>query len=326
LATSTAELNAAEHGWWQKFAELEERYCWVQTPAIQRFLRGDYLRVVMDAASGNQRVLELGCGSGWLTVLLARMGVRDIVGADFSEAQIQLAEERAAQAGVTDRVRFHLADVAGLRHDLGTFDLVIIHAFLHHLAVDELRGVIENVGRVLSPHGRLLILEPVLYPAQSGPTRGGWLVACFRLLMRLGRFQRLPFGHRRWVVRQLGAAERDARSLMAERSVGLVPRGPSPKEMPFEPSELPELLAPWFRVERRRRCMGLSQGVAQETLLLELSCPTLARAIRWPLLAAARQADRALLSLEPPPPDVWIFELFECTPAAPSGAVRASDE
>ena len=80
LGSASAELNAAEHQWWARFSGLEERFCWVQTPVIQRFLRGEYLRLIVEAAAGEKRVLELGCGSGWLAVLLARMGARKIVG------------------------------------------------------------------------------------------------------------------------------------------------------------------------------------------------------------------------------------------------------
>ena len=131
LASASAELNAAEHQWWERFSGLEERFCWVQTPVIQRFLRGEYLQPIVQAAAGDKRVLELGCGSGWLTVLLARMGARNIVGTDFSETQIARARARAFAAGVADRVTFQLADVSRLERELGPFDLVVIHAFLH---------------------------------------------------------------------------------------------------------------------------------------------------------------------------------------------------
>jgi SAM-dependent methyltransferase len=250
------------------------------------------------------------------------MGARDIVGADFSEVQIARARARAFSAGVADRVTFRLADVSSLERELGPFDLVVIHAFLHHLAVDELRDVVSKVAGLLRPTGRLILLEPVVYPVRR-PSHGGQvLLALFRTLIRLGGLRRYSFGSRRLAVRRQRLAETAARELMAKRDVGVPPRGPSPKELPFSPGELPSLLAPWFRVDRHRRCLALSQTVAQETLFLELSSPKLARAIRWPLLFFARQLDHMLLRREPPP-DVWVFELFDCSLAVDNAGESA---
>ena len=70
---SPTDLDAAENAWWQEYADVEEEYCWVQTPAIQKFLRGSYISRIADSLSPNDVVLELGCGTGWLSVLLAEI-------------------------------------------------------------------------------------------------------------------------------------------------------------------------------------------------------------------------------------------------------------
>ena len=48
--------------WWQEFAELEERCAWMQTPVIQRILRGRYVREIVKYADADSRIIELGCG------------------------------------------------------------------------------------------------------------------------------------------------------------------------------------------------------------------------------------------------------------------------
>jgi hypothetical protein len=37
LTTSTPKLDAQEIDWWEKYADVEEQFCWVQTPAMQNF-------------------------------------------------------------------------------------------------------------------------------------------------------------------------------------------------------------------------------------------------------------------------------------------------
>lgn len=308
LETSTSELDAAEIEWWEKFADIEERFIWVHTPAIQKVLRANYLRRILEIGSSNARIAELGCGAGWLAILLAQMGAERVVGLDFSDAQIQIARKRALEAGVDHKVTFQVADVPSLSEGSELFDVIILHGFLHHLTTTEIRQVIATAHRMLSPTGRLVVWEPVMYHSSKRS------IAQRLLLKLLWILQRLPSRGRRWRVRRLSTEEQQFRTLIAERGVGEPPRGPSPKEMAFAPDELPALMAPYFYVQDRRRCMATTTLIAQETLLMELSYPRIARLVRWPLLTMGRFLERRLLALEPPPSGIWIFEMFECVP------------
>lgn len=106
--------------------------------------------------AGAGRVLELACGSGLLTVPLARALSAEggeVVGLDLAPAMIGAARERAAAAGV--RAAFVEGD---MRHfDLGAarFDLIFIpfNSLLHLHAADELLACFACVRRQLAPGG-----------------------------------------------------------------------------------------------------------------------------------------------------------------------------
>jgi SAM-dependent methyltransferase len=308
LEISTPELDAAELDWWKKFSEIEEHFCWVQTPAIQQFLRGDYLRHIVGLVPPNGRILELGCGTGWLVIILAKLKANRVVGVDFSDKQIEQARRRAVEAKVTDRVSFRVADVFSMRGSSEVFDVIIVHGLLHHLTMIEIRRALATAHTLLCKNGRMVIWEPVHYPLLELPPKAQ------RLLRFLRWLQNIPVRGQRWKLRRFSAEERRVRELIAEREVVTPPFGPSPKEMPFSPGELPTLIAPYFHIKERRRCLAVSHLIAQETLLMEVSHPFLARLVRWPLLIAARQIERRLLALDPPPSGMWIVEMFDCVP------------
>ena len=64
-----------------------------------------------------QRVLDIGCGWGGMALYLNRVADVDVLGITLSAEQLKVAQARALQAGVADRVRFELVDY---RHVEGT--------------------------------------------------------------------------------------------------------------------------------------------------------------------------------------------------------------
>jgi 2-polyprenyl-3-methyl-5-hydroxy-6-metoxy-1,4-benzoquinol methylase len=92
--------------------------------------RSDFVRLLDRSIDGDASVLELGCGTGQLSLFLATAG-RRIVGADLSRASLLLAV-RAAERYRLRGVRFVETDLRapGLRR--GSFDVVIANGVLHH--------------------------------------------------------------------------------------------------------------------------------------------------------------------------------------------------
>jgi SAM-dependent methyltransferase len=305
LYSSTPDLDDAELGWWRKFADVEERFCWVQTPAVQRFLRGSYVRRIVSMVPAGARIAELGCGTGWLSIMLATLGAAEVLGIDFSPEQIEKARRCALENKAGKRVRFEVGNVEEISERVGKCEIIIVHGFLHHLATTEIREVLASIYRSLTPGGHLVIWEPVRYTT-SLPR-----AANSRWERTLQWLSNIPNRGQRLGIRRRSDAEISVRQLLAQRNVGHPPQGPSPKETPFGPGEIEALVAPLFGVVDRRRCMSGTPKVAEELLLMELSHPWVSRVLFWPLLGMARFAESRLLQIGPSARD-WTFEMFDC--------------
>lgn len=108
--------------------------------------------------SGGARVLDVGCGIGRWSRLLAGRGA-EVVGVDLSPTMIAQARHRAAEEGVADRCRFAVADLAEL--ELGErFDLVLGVTVLQHiLDPGAFRDALAAMAGHLAPGGRMVLLE-----------------------------------------------------------------------------------------------------------------------------------------------------------------------
>ena len=102
-------------------------------------------------------VLDLGCGSGKNTIILALRGAQ-VQAVDISPELIALAERRMAINGVGERARFFTSSAHELPFADESVDVVFGMAVLHHL---ELRLAAREVRRVLRPGGRAIFREPV---------------------------------------------------------------------------------------------------------------------------------------------------------------------
>jgi len=103
------------------------------------------------------RMLEIGCGSGELTLLVASKGLfREIYAVDISEVAIGWAKEKATGSGLT--VQFQVGDIANLDGIADeSFDVVVACACLHWIIGDDRRDCLRSVCRVLRPSGRFYV-------------------------------------------------------------------------------------------------------------------------------------------------------------------------
>jgi SAM-dependent methyltransferase len=102
-------------------------------------------------------VLELGCGLGVLSTLLARSGAR-VSAFDLSPGSIEVARRRAELHGMGDAVHLTVAAGEQMPYADDSFDVVVGKGVLHHL--DVALGAPE-LHRVLRPGGRAAFAEPL---------------------------------------------------------------------------------------------------------------------------------------------------------------------
>lgn len=142
--------------------------------------RATYQRLI-DAASvqPGQRVLDVGCGTGYLARLLARaVGPGgEVVGIDPS---IEMVEYAARKAVGDSHLRFQVGTAESLDLPADQFDVVMTSLMLHHLPEDLRVAALREMYRVLRPGGTLLVAEAQM------PGRG-----ILRLLARLHDFDRM---------------------------------------------------------------------------------------------------------------------------------------
>ena len=104
-----------------------------------------------------QKVLEVGCGNGDLSVEIARLGF-DVVGVDISKLGIQQAVELAKKENLNARAQFKLMVATSLEFADNSFDTVLIPEALEHIR--DSRRLIEEAIRVAKNGGRIAISVP----------------------------------------------------------------------------------------------------------------------------------------------------------------------
>lgn len=113
------------------------------------------------ALPAGARVLDVGCGSGWLSEYFARLGY-DVTGIDISDELVRMARERVEsvpynvdhETNLRCRFQTHDIEVEPLREK---FDAIICYDSLHHL--EDERAVFSHLANMLDVGGLLFILE-----------------------------------------------------------------------------------------------------------------------------------------------------------------------
>ena len=111
------------------------------------------------------RYLDMGCGSGELTLGLARAGARDIVGVDFLPRFVELARAQAREAGLEHSVRFECADLRTWQPP-HRFDVVFSFDALEHIGRP--RGFLARMHDFLAPGGVAVISFGPLFHSPFG--------------------------------------------------------------------------------------------------------------------------------------------------------------
>jgi SAM-dependent methyltransferase len=134
-----AQFKAAQKEGWKYFAPLET----VTTPAAARLVR-------FAGISSGARVLDVGCGTGVVTITAARLGAR-VEAIDLTPQLLERARENARIAKVD--IEFREADAEDLPFRDGEFDIVVSQ--FAHIFAPRPEVAIAQMLRVLRPGGTI---------------------------------------------------------------------------------------------------------------------------------------------------------------------------
>lgn len=117
-----------------------------------------YDRLAANVETG-QNVLDIGCGTGALTLRIAQKGAK-VKGIDINSQMLEIARQRAAQAGLSQYIELCEMGIAELASESSEiYDAVASGLCFSELSEDELDYTIKEVRRILKPGGLLLIAD-----------------------------------------------------------------------------------------------------------------------------------------------------------------------
>lgn len=141
----------------QTFASKESAQEYVKTHSAWARKAGlIFAELIKQAGHQPARILDAGSGSGDSAVALAEAFPRaEIVGLDLSEHMLAVARERAAAAGLSQRLSYVQGDVTKMPFSDGQFDTVVSQDTIHML--DNPGDMLNECERVLAPRGMLVL-------------------------------------------------------------------------------------------------------------------------------------------------------------------------
>jgi len=169
FGAATAAMALVGAPWWA-WAPLAVIATWAFAGfLVMRFgVRMNQVRKLPDTtflASGTGRVLDVGCGSGRMSISIARARPRaTIVGLDnFSASYIRNhgpanTERNFRLAGLGTRATVRSGDMREMPFENHSFDAAASSAAIDHLQPDDIRRALGEVSRVLVPGGQFLLM------------------------------------------------------------------------------------------------------------------------------------------------------------------------
>lgn len=134
---------------------------------------------LIDAADlePHQRVLDLGCGTGTLAIMVKeREPAAEVTGLDADPQILELARHKTGEAGVP--IAFNEGLASELPYPDGSFDRVLSTLFFHHLTSDDKRACLAEIRRVLRPGGQLHLADWTA-PADALQAALSWQIRLF---------------------------------------------------------------------------------------------------------------------------------------------------
>jgi cyclopropane-fatty-acyl-phospholipid synthase len=106
------------------------------------------------ALAPGQKLLDIGCGWGGLGLSLARVADIDVTGVTLAAEQHRVAQQRAREEGLAERVHFAVQDYRTLT---GPFDRIISVGMFEHVGVGHYEEFFDHASRLLADDGVMVL-------------------------------------------------------------------------------------------------------------------------------------------------------------------------
>ena len=103
-----------------------------------------------------KKLLDIGCGEGYVARLLIKKNPKLIIGVDISKKMIDLANESAKDK----RLKFYRGNIKKLDFPDKSFDIVLGVFVFNYLSINEMKKSMSEVFRVLKPSGKFIFSVP----------------------------------------------------------------------------------------------------------------------------------------------------------------------
>jgi 2-polyprenyl-3-methyl-5-hydroxy-6-metoxy-1,4-benzoquinol methylase len=164
-----------------------------------------------DRLQAGATVADVGCGLGTSTRIMAQAyPASTFVGIDYHEPSVRMARERAADAGLTERLRYEIGSAQQLD---GRYDLIAFFDCLHDMP--DPMAALRAARAAVAPDGWVMLVEPA-----SGDRVEDLLNPLGRLFIAASLFVCLPSGLSAEPRTGLGNQAGPARTLALAREAG----------------------------------------------------------------------------------------------------------
>src|SRR5215510_15439348 len=140
---------------------MSDRAAIQRLQAFEAFYEPTHRRMLVEVINPkpDAKILDVGCGAGGMSILMAQaLTGGTLVALDSNAQHLQTARVLAQQTGCAQRMVFALGDVEKLNFMAGEFDLAWCSRVIHHHLTDPYVALSE-LYRVLRPGGRLFLRE-----------------------------------------------------------------------------------------------------------------------------------------------------------------------
>lgn len=139
------------------FRFLTRFYDYIMSHTLKERLMKERLTELVELKEG-ERLLDLGCGTATLTIMLKLREPRaEITGFDSDKEILEIARRKISEAGVN--VALDVGTATNLPYPDAAFNVVVASLMLHHLKTEDKKKALSEIYRVLPMEGRLFVMD-----------------------------------------------------------------------------------------------------------------------------------------------------------------------